>query len=152
MELEPGRRLLEAIAELHQRGYARLRIAPGLSPSGTHWRCGITAVRWDEARGPDARGSVRLLARYGSGQGTSYFGWTDANVPATHLATLMEERCAWLAQCRGDDAAYTAWFVDMLHVTWPDAVPVSFADFDLPPGGWSTVGGGLSLVIPYPPG
>ena len=35
-------KVLEIVAALHRRGYERLRIEPGMSPSGMSWRCGIT--------------------------------------------------------------------------------------------------------------
>jgi hypothetical protein len=35
-------RVLEMVAILHHRGYERLRIEPGMAPSGMYWRCGST--------------------------------------------------------------------------------------------------------------
>jgi hypothetical protein len=34
--------VVEMVHELHKAGYQLLRISPGLSPSGIHWRCPIT--------------------------------------------------------------------------------------------------------------
>jgi hypothetical protein len=39
-----SQRVLSMVAELHKLGYQRLRIAPGMSPSGAYWRCLITPV------------------------------------------------------------------------------------------------------------
>jgi len=36
------RNVLRLVTELHVRGYQRVRIAPGMAPSGVHWRCAIT--------------------------------------------------------------------------------------------------------------
>lgn len=35
-------RVLRIVHELHKQGYQLLRIAPGMSASGCHWRCAIT--------------------------------------------------------------------------------------------------------------
>jgi len=34
--------VLEMVAVLHRRGFERLRIVPGMSGSGFHWRCALT--------------------------------------------------------------------------------------------------------------
>ncbi len=73
------RKVLLLVQELHLRGYQRIRIAPGMSPSGMNWRCPITPVsnilRSHGARMRDFDG---LVAHYGSGAGRDYFDWTDA--------------------------------------------------------------------------
>jgi DNA-binding transcriptional ArsR family regulator len=73
------RRVLLMVRELHRRGFERLRIAPGLSPSGLHWLCTITPC--DDVRGDHgalALGECCLAARYASGQGARFFDWADA--------------------------------------------------------------------------
>jgi len=42
MEYRAYRKVLRMVTELHVRGYQRLRIAPGMAPSGCSWRCSIT--------------------------------------------------------------------------------------------------------------
>jgi hypothetical protein len=37
-------RVLAMVAELHKRGYQRLRVMPLLAPSGCYWRCVIASV------------------------------------------------------------------------------------------------------------
>ena len=39
-----SQRVLLMVHELHKLSYQRLRIAPGMSPSGMHWRCSVTHV------------------------------------------------------------------------------------------------------------
>ena len=37
-----AQRILSMVGELHKLGLQRLRISPGMSPSGLYWRCAIT--------------------------------------------------------------------------------------------------------------
>jgi hypothetical protein len=32
------------VGELHELGFQRLRVSPGMAPTGMHWRCTITSV------------------------------------------------------------------------------------------------------------
>jgi O-acetyl-ADP-ribose deacetylase (regulator of RNase III) len=68
-------RILQGVQVLHQRGYHRLRIMPGISPSGLYWRIAITSfdnvapdVEW-----PWSRGSDQVL-RYSTGGLTEFAG------------------------------------------------------------------------------
>src|SRR6188508_645112 len=44
IDLATYRKVLLVVYVLHQRGFQRLRICPGMSASGMHWRCSITPV------------------------------------------------------------------------------------------------------------
>lgn len=153
-QYEPQRRLLLLVAELHRRGFQRLRIAPGMSPSGMNWRCALAPISTfagdDGAR--TANWESPLIARYTSADGTLYFGWQDAQgADVKQLADLFQARfpetCSAAA---GEDAAYTIWFEDMLERTYPDAFPIAYADWELPSDRLLTVGG-RELVLPLPP-
>lgn len=77
MDYSIYRKVLLMVSELHVRGYQLLRIAPGMAPTGLHWRCTITPAsnilisngalmkQWKED----------LCAAYSSGQDRNYFGW-----------------------------------------------------------------------------
>lgn len=38
-------RILQGVRELHRRGFHRLRVRPGIAPSGLYWRVALTATR-----------------------------------------------------------------------------------------------------------
>jgi endonuclease/exonuclease/phosphatase family metal-dependent hydrolase len=126
------RTLLEMVQVLHQRGYERIRINPGMAPSGCYWRCGILPASMT-VRGRSDIGYVEP-ARYSSGQGKKYFGWTDtiSDSPET-LATKFVERFLSLArEGFGRDPAYASWYSRMLKETAPDGFIYAFADYPVP--------------------
>lgn len=141
---QPPRFILRMIAELHVRGYQRLRIAPGMSPSGSSWRCSITPssniLRSNGARIGRLDG---LTAHYTSGSGRQYFGWTDAeHAFPERLAELFVTRFpAIAAAAYGEDWLYAGWYQSMMHATYPDAFPVAYADYMDDAPGLITVGG-----------
>ena len=78
-------RLLTMIHELHKAGYQRLRIVSGMSPSGMHWRFDVLSDANVRENGWEPNGAdwgnleqLGLMARYTTGQGSTFFGWTDA--------------------------------------------------------------------------
>ena len=153
----PERSVLKMIAELHVRGYQRLRIVPHIYSLGT-WRCGITpasnvrpdhgaiAVSW----------AAELLVQHTSANGNKYFGWEDAKqTTPSGLARRFIERFPRIAEAGyGPDWEYAGWYTHLLHQTYPDAVPYAFHDYapvtwflytnvdtiriPLPPAGWAT--------------
>ncbi len=154
MDNEAERRVLRMVASLHVRGYQRLRIAPGMSPSGCHWRCSVTPVTNISSRhGAMMVDSDSLAAHYSSGMASEYFGWKDA-VHATpgDLADLFIKRFQAIATAgRGSDWEYAGWYLEMLHLTYPDRLPIAYADAVLPNGYLITAGGGPEARIPLPP-
>ena len=114
MELPPYRLLLLMVAELHRLGYQRLRIAPGMAPSGMHWRCGFaSAAQFSVRHGALIAGSGPA-ARYSSGQARAYFDWPDAagDTPE-QLAHKFVERFPEIAtQSQGADTACADWELD----------------------------------------
>ncbi|MBI5306956.1 MAG: hypothetical protein HZB37_01110 [Planctomycetes bacterium] len=142
------------VAELHLRGYQRLRIAPGMSPSGCHWRCTITPVN-NISRNHGARiASWGILsADYTSGQGQNYFGWKDAShANPNQLADLFIKRFPRIAEAGyGSDWIYAGWYIEMLHLTYPDSFPIAYADWDLPDDYLLSTGKDNKVRIPLPP-
>ena len=143
------------VQELHLRGYPRLRIAPGMSGSGLHWRCAVTPVSnilkshgarmasWDEP-----------VAHYTSGMELEFFDWSDA--PGKHpsrLAEMFLGRFPDIAAAGlGSDWIYAGWYVELLHLTYPDAFPYCYSDWqeeDVP--GFIRTVGGHEVLVPMPP-
>ncbi len=126
------RRLLEMVRVLHTRGYELLRIDPGMSPSGCHWRCELmpAAMTVTGKRSRNAAGRVEP-ARYTSGMGTSYFDWKDSRYDSPEeLAVKFTERFGALAEaCRGKDPAYVSWYYQMLGDTAPDGILYAYAEY-----------------------
>jgi hypothetical protein len=130
------RHVVEMVGELHRRGYGLLRCEFGLAPTGLHWRCSIGAPGTTEA------------ARYTSGSGTAYFGWTDAHdASPAMLADLFVARLPALAAAgKGVDREYAAWFALVLAAARDGWFPTFHADHELD---WSA---GVPLVGTEPSG
>jgi hypothetical protein len=145
------------VQELHARGYQRLRIAPGMSPSGAYWRCSVVPVaNILQTNGAMLKDWNGLAAHYSMGQEQEYFGWADAaDANAVRLADLFIERFPDIAAAGfGADWTYGGWYQDMMRLTAPDVLPVAYADhFDDDIDGLSCIGGerAKGLVIPRPP-
>lgn len=155
--IEASRHLLRLVAELHVRGYQRLRIAPGLSPSGGHWRCAIApATQMLAGHGARLAPKADPAVHHSSANGRAYFGWDDA----AHLGVFELARCflarfpELAAAGYGADWAYAGWYQHMLHLTHPLALPIAYADwYDGPPTDHlPTIGGPPNGVrVPMPP-
>lgn len=147
--MEPTRKFLYLVHELHKMGYQKLRIAPGMAASGMQWLCQIFSSADLEREHAGAKAPV---AEYSSTEGDTFFGWQDAvGAPLGKLAELFVERFPELAESgKGSDWAYAGWYMEMLRLTEPSALPIAYADWELPAGYLSTMGGG-SLRLPLPP-
>ena len=124
-------RVLRLVHELHKQGYQRLRICPGLSPSGCHWRCAITPrANILESHGAMLANEDFLTARYTSGQGNEYFGWTDAKHDTVEqLAEKFIDRFGEICSAAsGDDWAYAGWYVRMLGYAEREMLPIAYFD------------------------
>src|SRR5215210_9550042 len=74
-----AQRVLLMVHELHKRGYQRLRVVPGMSPSGAYWRCSVTPIMNTlVTHGAMFRDFDRDTAIYTSGMENHYFDWQDA--------------------------------------------------------------------------
>lgn len=140
-----GRRLLTLVAEVHRRGYERLRVNVGMAPSGLYWRCSYYAAGTPQTAGP--------VPRYTTGNGLIIFDWADAqhDEPPALAEKFLARFPDLAAAAYGRDPAYAAWFADMLRLTHPDLLPITYADWELPTDVVSTVGAGRTLTLPLPP-
>ena len=127
-----GLRVLRLVHELHKRGYQLLRIAPGMSPSGCHWRCSITPrANILSIHGARLKDFDRPVAHYTSAQDNEYFGWTDAKHDTVlQLAERFAERYPEILEASyGDDWSYVGWYVRMLGYAERSFFPISYADW-----------------------
>ena len=142
------------VQELHILGHQRLRIAPGMAPSGMYWRCSVTP-RANTLRSNGARMSEwDFAAHYTSGQERNYFDWTDmAHARPIDLAKAFIRRFPEIAAAgHGADWAYAGWYVWMMHLTYPNSFPYPYADWEMPTDHLPTLGGKETRVPLPPPG
>lgn len=133
-----------------------MRIAPGVSASGCHWRCAITP-RSNILRVHGARLSNwdLLTAHYSTGQDNQYFGWADA--AGDNVQTLVDkfrERMPRIVDAsRGLDWQYAGWYVSMLGYAERGHFPIAYSDWDegLGPNILPLAGTRSDLLMP-PPG
>lgn len=149
-------RVLLMVHELHKLGYQRLRISPGLSPSGGYWRCVITpASNILVTHGALTRDYLLNTARYTSGSDAAYFDWPDAKQnTARELATKFILRFPDIVeQSQGRDHEYVGWYVEMLGLAERGALPIAYADWYVDPDPrYLSTSGGEELRLPMPPG
>lgn len=148
------RKILRMVSELHLRGFQKLRIAPGMAPSGMYWRCSITSVNNISNRnGAKLLTWEKLSAHYTSADERKYFGWENvAHVTPSRLADLFVKRFPKIVDSgEGSDWAYAGWFIEMLHLTYPNELPIAYADWSLPRDYLTTVGERDDVRIPLPP-
>jgi len=149
-------RVLRMVHELHKRGYQRLRIVPGIAPSGLFWRVSINPITNILRRnGALDREFIERAARYTSADENNYFDWTDARSDtARQLADKFVDRFADLTrEGQGSDWAYAGWYVEMLGVAETGALPISYEEYwtDPPEGMMRTTNDQVLLPAP-PPG
>ncbi|CPZ33568.1 macro domain-containing protein [Mycobacteroides abscessus] len=145
-------RILQGVRVLHQRGYHRLRILPGVSPSGMYWRVAITLSDnlIDDAAYPDVT-DWDIALRYSTG-GLTVFAGGEVTVTTTpeRVADLILSALPEVTPTH-DDPAYMAWFAELLRVVErTKALPVAYADYFDAGEGWE-VGWGSGVKHPRPP-
>jgi hypothetical protein len=133
--LRRSTRLLSMISELHKAGYHRLRMAAGMNPAGTHWRCHITHAANVGLNGWEPLNWEDDVVSYSAGDDDQYFGWTDASGKnARQLASMFVQRFPELAEKGvGRDRLYVGWFQEMLGAAENGRLPIYFADYPLAP-------------------
>jgi len=118
------------LLELHQRGYERLRVVPGMSPSGMHYRCSVTPARNVFADHGAIAINDTLIARHTSANGRRYFEWDDVEGASPEsLAGFFVERFPRIAKLGlGADPAYAEWFGEVLGLVARGVFPVAYDD------------------------
>jgi len=154
MDYSPYRKVLRMVAELHNRGYQRIRISPGMSPSGNSWRCLVTPVtNICKDHGAMTIFYEDMTAKYTSANEREFFGWDDcAHVAPSTLAELFISRFPEIARAgKGADWAYAGWYQEMMWLTYPNSFPIAFADWELPRTHLVSTGEKSDIIIPMPP-
>lgn len=133
---ERAARLLSMVHHLHRAGYQRIRISPGISPSGCYWRGVVTYAANVQSDGFSIRDfdvEAGLVAPYTSGQGARYFGWSDgAGMDARALADAFLRRFPVIARLgEGRDWAYAGWLTDVLGRAELGNLLALYADYPL---------------------
>ena len=131
VDARPLRKLLRAVADLHTRGYQRLRIIPHFGGAG-FWRCAVAPASLVSSRhGAMLAGDGDAVAHYSSGAGREYWGWVDEHhcTPARLAEEFLRRHPAVAARGYGQDWLYVGWYQHMLHVTFPNLLPVAFAEY-----------------------
>jgi len=149
-------RILQGIRVLHQRGYHHLRILPGMSPSGMHWRIAITSADnlIDDSYDPHI---VDLdSALWYTTSGFTKFAGGEVTVVSTPdaVADLILNALPEMAPSQ-DDPAYVSWFADLVslveHQPSPSRrIPVAYDDYFDASKGWE-IGCGSGIRYPHPP-
>jgi hypothetical protein len=146
--------LLLMVAELHRLGYQRLRIVPGMAPSGVHWRCTFASAAHFSARHGAMIAGAGPVARYSTGQARAYFDWPDAadDTPEQLAHKFLTRFPEIAAQSQGADLAYAEWYAEMLRLSEPDGAPIAYADWELDPNVLEIGGEVARGSVPLPPG
>lgn len=147
-------RVLRIVHELHKQGFQLLRIAPGMSASGCHWRCAITPrSNVLESHGAKLVDEDGLVARYTSGQDNEYFGWADAkHDDVKELSEKFSRRFPEIIRAaQGDDWNYAGWYVKMLGYAERGMFPIAYADWYEEPDPRFLPLSGFQSDLPMPP-
>lgn len=138
-----ARMILRTVQSLHLRGYQRLRILPGVSPSGTHWRCSISPASNDSALATANAANFSTASEFP-------FDWLDVSTTnPDQLAEAFIARFPAVAnKGKGSDWLYAGWFVELLHLTYPTRLPIAYADWDLPTDSWATLNDNVRIPLP----
>jgi len=140
---------------LHKRGFERLRLSVGISPSGLHWRYEIAPAQSFNPDGATVKRELYIQGAFASSNGTSPpFGWKGAEAAAPEeLAGWFVERFPAVAGAgRGVDAAYAAWYENVLELTEPDGLLVIYGEYHhLARDGIGVVGVKRRIEVPLPP-
>ncbi len=152
--IRAGRKVLRVVGELHLRGYQRLRISPGVSSSGGYWRCSVTpASNISSENGAQMLEWRECDAHYSSADGRRYFGWIDMAraTPSALADRFLREFQEIAREGHGRDWLYAGWYVELLHITYPDVLPEAYGDhvdstLRIPCGGLRN-----GVFVPAPP-
>lgn len=145
-------RILQGVRVLHQRGYHRLRILPGMSGSGMYWRVGITdaANLIDDTIYPEIVDFDAALL-YTTGSLTEFAGSEVTVVSTPDSVAELILNALPESTPREDDPAYVAWFADLWSlIERCKALPIAYADYFDGSEGWE-VGWGSGIRHPRPP-
>lgn len=127
------RQILLVVAELHRRGFQRVRIVPSLGAEGCYWQCKIVPA----AAMASDDGNVLIdenfpTAAYPGDFDSEYYWWDGILEQSPDLITdqFVERFPGLMSWGTGRDWAYAGWYQEMMRATQPDAVPLIVDSFD----------------------
>ena len=148
--VDVGMLILEAVAVLHERGHQRLRVFPGMSASGIHWRTAITTADNFVDNGHLHLQDFEAAFHYTTG---TEFEVAGRRVDAETTAAELAESIVPLLPDPGIgiDAEYVAWYGKFLDLARRHrALPIAYADYFDDDRGWE-IGWGSGIRIQAPP-
>lgn len=134
------RKIFDVVAELHRRGYQRLRIFPMLSPSGCYWRCNLLPLDNVCTMTHSYPLEYEDALLYSSGEGPRFLdGLADLNVDSAEsiadkmIQSFSADPESVVARAKGDDTPYAEWFTgEFLAKLPPDVLPCLISPDDDP--------------------
>ncbi|BBZ07771.1 MULTISPECIES: O-acetyl-ADP-ribose deacetylase [Mycolicibacterium] len=131
-------RILQGVRVLHQRGYHRLRIMPGMSSSGMYWRVAITAADnlMDHVSFPHVI-DLDTALQYSTG-GLTEFAGSEVTVTTRpeSVADLILNAFPRTVPTE-DDPAYVSWFAELMRLVEQFQLPpIAYADYFDASAGW----------------
>lgn len=150
------RTAFECLGVLHARGYQKLRLSAGMSPSGFNFRYIIAPASSFHSDGMTIRSEHynhdEALLTSSDGQ-IPPFDWPEAvDMDPQALADLFLMRCPELAvEGLGADPAYATWYEAMLKITRPTGLVSFFKDYYEPYDGIEVMNLNRKVTVPPPP-
>ncbi|MDA7921224.1 hypothetical protein N9Z18_01745 [Verrucomicrobiales bacterium] len=116
--MNASRKLILAVAELHRRGFEKLRIEAGLSPSGCHWRYRLV-TKDGQTKGPSGSLTNQL-----------HMSWEDTpDSSPEQLADIITSKFPDLVDAaKGTDQAYKNWLSEIIEESTPDGLFIELWD------------------------
>lgn len=144
-------RILQGVRTLHERGYDRIRVLPGMSPSGVYWRVTIATVDNTDPGGGRSVSDYEAAVTYTTGSLTEFAGsevtvTTSPEVVADIILSALPRIVP-----TADDPAYVAWYAGLVQlVERTGELPIAYAEYFDSTEGWE-VGWGGDIRYPNPP-
>jgi hypothetical protein len=140
--MNASRKLILAVAELHRRGYEKLRLKAGLSPSGCHWRYQLVPKE-GTPNGPQGSLTNQLE-----------MGWEDhPESSPEELADIIISQFPELVEAsKGEDNEYPAWLSEIIKESAPDGLFIELWDsYDGPCKDVRLINCESKRIFPQPP-
>ncbi|MBV5247066.1 macro domain-containing protein [Mycolicibacterium sp. PAM1] len=144
-------RILQGVQVLHQRGYHRIRVWPGVSPSGMYWRVAINTAGHLTDEGYPEVGDYDTAVLYPTGSLNELAGnEVTVTTRPEMVADLILEQLPEAAPT-GDDPAYVSWFAELMRLVEQFQLPpIAYAEYFDASAGWE-IGWGSGNRHPCPP-
>lgn len=146
-----ARRILLMVHELHKRGYQKLRVSPGHSPSGAYWRCAISPASNFFVTNGAMCYDQDISVHYSTADENVFFGWHDAKeLKASQLADLFQKRNPEMClSTYGLDFPYAGWYTLFMGFVDAGILPVAYSENM--PATEGAMAESEGRVLPFPP-